>query len=191
MVSRLSVLLVCIVLGMSQAHAQQNPLSDLLKQSIERIFKKTPTQTQDKDQIQWDTAKTTSSDITYIIQALNNALETAPVGSETQWQNPTSGAYGTISPLSGQTVSAGQTCRDYRRTRVAYGETRAYEGTACREPDGWWTISEESQVPLTIIARATEPASDIAEPPPRSSKELTAEAQSLLTQLGYLLGRVP
>ncbi len=70
----------------------------------------------------------------------------------------------------------------------------AYEGTACREPDGWWTIQEEHLLPTTSVVQAPE------EPPKisvearhstlRPTKELTAEAQTLLSQLGFDPGPV-
>ena len=66
----------------------------------------------------------------------------------------------------------------------------AYEGMAYREPDGWWQISEERQVPLTSVARAPKPTTQTEPPTIRSSQELTAETQTLLTQLGYNPGPV-
>ena len=172
MISRLITIILAVLLCGSVAHAQQG-----IRWSQQQL------------------AATGSKDISYILQSLNTALETTAKGNETRWHNPATGSYGVIIPLS-HTVKViplskiEKTCRVYHRTRVSDGQTMAYEGMAYREPDGWWQISEERQVPLTSVARAPKPTTQTEPPTIRSSQELTAETQTLLTQLGYNPGPV-
>jgi surface antigen len=68
------------------------------------------------------------------------ALETAPTGSSSTWQNPDSGNYGTFTPTDTYRTTSGQYCREYEQTIYIDGSPRQAYGTACRLPDGTWRI---------------------------------------------------
>ena len=70
-----------------------------------------------------------------------SSLETAPSGTATSWRNPDSGNYGTVTPEPAYQTSSGEYCREYQQTIVVGGETQSAFGTACRQPDGTWRIT--------------------------------------------------
>ena len=79
------------------------------------------------------------ADQAYAQQAAQRSLEAAPTGSPTTWRNPDSGNYGTITPTN--TVPRGNTyCRDFTQTIYVEGRSETATGTACRNPDGTWSI---------------------------------------------------
>jgi surface antigen len=39
-------------------------------------------------------------------------------------------------------TSAGQYCREYQQTIVVGGQSQSAYGTACRQPDGSWKITQ-------------------------------------------------
>jgi surface antigen len=68
-----------------------------------------------------------------------STLETAPTGQATQWRNPDTGNYGTVTPLR-TTEANGTVCREYQQTITVGGRSQEGYGTACRQPDGSWRI---------------------------------------------------
>ncbi len=69
------------------------------------------------------------------IQALDSGPPGAPVG----WRNPQSGRYGTVVP--GPSYDrAGNTCREFTHTIYINGRPESARGTACRNPDGTWSV---------------------------------------------------
>ncbi len=79
------------------------------------------------------------ADQAYAQQAAQSSLETSPTGTSTTWRNPDSGNYGTITPTN--TVPRGNSyCRDFTQTIYVEGRSETATGTACRNPDGTWSI---------------------------------------------------
>ncbi len=72
--------------------------------------------------------------------ATTKALETTPSGTATQWKNPDSGNYGSVTPVRTYQAASGQYCREYRQTVMIGGEQNEAYGKACRQPDGSWKI---------------------------------------------------
>lgn len=72
-------------------------------------------------------------------RAHQQALESCPSGRTTQWRNPDSGNYGSITP-SRTFQNNGMYCREYQQTIVVGGKTQQGYGTACRQPDGSWQL---------------------------------------------------
>jgi surface antigen len=72
--------------------------------------------------------------------ATTKALETTPSGTATQWKNPDSGNYGSVTPVRTYQTASGQYCREYRQTVMIGGEQNEAYGKACRQPDGSWKI---------------------------------------------------
>ncbi len=71
-----------------------------------------------------------------------SALETNRVGATSSWSNPDSGHSGTITPTrTYQSVDYGRPCREYRTTVNIDGRNEEAYGTACRQPDGSWRIT--------------------------------------------------
>jgi len=70
------------------------------------------------------------------------SLEGARSGQVTQWRNPDTGVSGTITPKPAYTASSGQVCREFQQTVTIGGKTEQAFGTACRQPDGSWKITQ-------------------------------------------------
>jgi len=67
------------------------------------------------------------------------ALEAGPSGAPVAWRNPDSGRYGNVVPGPAYQAN-GATCRQYSHTVYIDGKPQTGRGTACRNPDGTWTI---------------------------------------------------
>ena len=70
------------------------------------------------------------------------ALETSRSGAEVPWRDPDSGVHGTVTPKPAYQNARGQFCREYTQTVTIDGKTRRAYGTACRQPDGSWTLAD-------------------------------------------------
>jgi len=73
---------------------------------------------------------------------LNSALETAPSGTATSWNNPDSGNTGQITPTRTFADQQGRNCREFQHVVTIGGNTETVVGTACRQPDGTWRVVE-------------------------------------------------
>jgi surface antigen len=80
------------------------------------------------------------ADVNYATQAQQKAY-TAPLGQQISWNNPESGHGGTITPTREGTSADGKQCREYQTTVTVGGKTEQAYGTACRQPDGSWKVS--------------------------------------------------
>jgi surface antigen len=68
------------------------------------------------------------------------ALETVPSGTAVPWTNPDNGHSGTVTPV--RTYQAeGRYCREFQQTVTIGGKPEQSYGTACRQPDGSWKIT--------------------------------------------------
>lgn len=68
------------------------------------------------------------------------ALERNRQDQPSEWRNPDSGHYGTITPKRTYQVAEGQYCREYQQTVIIGGREEQAYGRACRQPDGSWKI---------------------------------------------------
>jgi len=82
------------------------------------------------------------ADMAYYNRTSQNALESAPVGSTSTWQNPDSGNKGTFTPTKTFKTEQGTYCREYQQTVTIDGKTQQAYGQACRQPDGTWQIKK-------------------------------------------------
>lgn len=81
------------------------------------------------------------ADMAYYNNTSQTALETGRTGQVSQWRNPDSGNYGTITPT--RTIDdGGRVCREYTQTIFVGGKKTEGYGRACRQPDGSWQIVE-------------------------------------------------
>ncbi len=71
------------------------------------------------------------------------SLESTKSGDTTKWYNPDSGNSGTITPQPAYTNKADEYCREYQQTVTVGGKTETAYGTACRQEDGTWKISNQ------------------------------------------------
>jgi len=80
------------------------------------------------------------ADLAYMNQTQQVALETAPSGTSTGWQNPDSGNSGAIVPQPAVQQADGTYCREFQQTITVGGNTETAYGQAYRQPDGQWEI---------------------------------------------------
>jgi surface antigen len=72
-------------------------------------------------------------------EAQVQALESGPSGTAVPWRNPDSGRYGSVVP--GHAYQAnGLQCRPYTHTIYIDSKPQVARGSACRNPDGTWTV---------------------------------------------------
>ncbi|MCG8359860.1 MAG: hypothetical protein MI920_30210 [Kiloniellales bacterium] len=64
----------------------------------------------------------------------------APVGQTIVWNNPDSGARGSVTPVRDGTSASGEYCREFQQTVTISGRTQETYGTACRQRDGSWRV---------------------------------------------------
>ncbi|MCX2724865.1 RT0821/Lpp0805 family surface protein [Roseibium salinum] len=78
------------------------------------------------------------SDETLVENKIQAALETLVSGRTAHWQNPESGASGSVTPLKTWKTDDGVYCRSYRtRIRLASGRSMDEESVACRSEAVW------------------------------------------------------
>ena len=82
-----------------------------------------------------------TADQRYASRATQAALEHAPTGAPTPWRNPTSGHRGAVTPLRTYQTYSGRYCREYQQSVVIDGRRQSSYGTACRQPDGSWRVT--------------------------------------------------
>jgi surface antigen len=70
----------------------------------------------------------------------HRALESTPSGHTVAWNNPDSGHSGTVTPVRTY-QSGGIYCREYQQTVTIGGKQEQSYGTACRQPDGSWKVT--------------------------------------------------
>ena len=83
----------------------------------------------------------TESDLAFARIAASDVLTKGDKDSSQPWENPETGARGSVTPLS-QAYSAedGRTCRDFLASYVNGRSERWLEGAACRTDHGSWEI---------------------------------------------------
>ncbi len=69
------------------------------------------------------------------------SLESTQSGTTSNWHNPDSGNSGTVTPQPAYTNKKEEYCREYQQTVTVGGKTETAYGTACRQPDGTWKIT--------------------------------------------------
>lgn len=82
------------------------------------------------------------ADEAYARQTAQHAFETTPAGTRTQWHNPDTGNTGTITPTKTYENPDGSYCREFQQTITVGGKSESAYGTACRQPDGSWKMSQ-------------------------------------------------
>lgn len=69
------------------------------------------------------------------------SLEKSVSGTSSSWSNPKSGNSGTFTPTRTYVSTAEQNCREYETTIIVDGRPETATGTACRNSDGKWSVT--------------------------------------------------
>ena len=70
--------------------------------------------------------------------AVSDALEYGGKDTSTPWENPRTGARGTITRIAAAYNQDGNTCQDFLASYVSEGSEAWLQGEACRAPKGRW-----------------------------------------------------
>lgn len=77
-----------------------------------------------------------------MLAAMQTALESKRTGESINWSGQDSEAIGTITPIRTHNSSGGRPCRDFQRSLTVRGSTNVEFGTACRNADGRWVVTD-------------------------------------------------
>jgi surface antigen len=82
----------------------------------------------------------TEADLALVRNASSDVLTKGSRDSSQPWENPATGARGSVTPLSATYVAEGKTCRDFLASYVN-GTTESWmQGAACKGERGRWDV---------------------------------------------------
>jgi hypothetical protein len=79
-----------------------------------------------------------AADLSAVRIAASTMLSSGEAG--TPWENPVTGARGTITPIASSYAQGGAECRDFLASYVRELSESWLEGEACRDPSGGWDV---------------------------------------------------
>jgi surface antigen len=85
-------------------------------------------------------AAPTESDLAFARNAASDVLTKGDKDSSQPWENPATGARGSVTPLAQAYSSDGRSCRDFLASYVNGGSESWLQGTACQSGKGRWEI---------------------------------------------------
>jgi surface antigen len=80
------------------------------------------------------------SDLAYTRAAAAEMLTRGGKDLSLPWENPRSGARGTVTPIAAAYTQDGVTCRDFLASYVRERSESWLQGEACRQPKGNWEV---------------------------------------------------
>jgi surface antigen len=82
----------------------------------------------------------TDSDLAFARNAASDVLTKGDRDSSQPWENPETGARGSVTPLAQAYSSEGRTCRDFLASYVNGRSESWLQGAACQTDHGRWEI---------------------------------------------------
>jgi surface antigen len=82
----------------------------------------------------------TESDLAFARNAASDVLTKGDKDSSQPWENPETGARGSVTPLAQAYSSEGRTCRDFLASYVNGHSESWLQGAACQSGQGRWEI---------------------------------------------------
>jgi surface antigen len=82
----------------------------------------------------------TDSDLAFARNAASDVLTKGDKDSSQPWENPQTGARGSVTPLAQAYSSEGRTCQDFLASYVNGGNESWLQGAACQTGHGRWEI---------------------------------------------------
>ena len=80
------------------------------------------------------------TDLVFTRAAVNEVLNRSGTGASVPWENPHSGARGTVTPIASAYSQNGQTCRDFLASYVQGSSQAWMQGEACKQQKGSWEV---------------------------------------------------
>ena len=85
-------------------------------------------------------AAPTESDLAFARNAASDVLTKGDKDSSQPWENPETGARGSVTPLAQVYAADGHTCRDFLASYVNGASESWLQGAACKSEHGRWEI---------------------------------------------------
>ena len=82
------------------------------------------------------------SDLAAARAAVNEMLRKGGKSTTMPWENPSTGAHGTITPLASAYTQDGVTCHDFLASYVRDGSASWLQGEACSAKPGSWQVRQ-------------------------------------------------
>lgn len=79
-------------------------------------------------------------DLAYAKAAASEVLRRGEKDASLDWENPSTGARGTVTPIASAYTQDGQTCRDFLASYVKESTQSWLQGEACRQDRGAWQV---------------------------------------------------
>lgn len=76
-------------------------------------------------------------DLAYAKAAASEVLRRGEKDASLDWENPSTGARGTVTPIATAYSQDGQTCRDFLASYVSNSEQSWLQGEACQDKGAW------------------------------------------------------
>jgi len=80
------------------------------------------------------------ADLAFTRIAVSELLSRGGKDASQPWENPRSGARGTVTPIAAAYTQDGQTCRDFLASYVTGSSQAWLQGEACQRPKGVWEV---------------------------------------------------
>ena len=80
------------------------------------------------------------TDLVFTKAAVNEVLSRSSNSASVPWENPHSGARGTVTPIASAYSEGGQTCRDFLASYVRGASEAWLQGEACKLGKGAWEV---------------------------------------------------
>ena len=81
-----------------------------------------------------------AGDLAYARAAASDVLNRGGKTASAPWENPRTGARGTVTPIASAYTQDGQTCRDFLASYVTDNSQSWMQGEACKQDKGVWEI---------------------------------------------------
>lgn len=80
------------------------------------------------------------TDLAFARNAASDVLTKGDKDASQPWENPSTGARGSVTPLAAAYSSDGRTCRDFLASYVSGRSESWWQGGACKSGHGQWEI---------------------------------------------------
>ncbi len=91
--------------------------------------------------VKYETSKPSEDDLAYAKAAVSRLLALGRKYASLPWENPSTGARGTVTPItSAYSAAGGQTCRDFLASYINGPSESWLQGEACKHHTGPWQV---------------------------------------------------
>jgi hypothetical protein len=81
------------------------------------------------------------TDLVFTRMAVVDVLQRGSKETSSPWENPSSGARGTVTPIASAYTRDGETCREFLASYVKHASPEVWlQGEACRAGKGGWEV---------------------------------------------------